>query len=304
MAEKTTAEKAAAGETAPPPATQADKRRAAAARDETWAEVFVVSDGTGETAADTVRAAMLQFHARWRMRTFPDVRSAAQARTVIEAASKNRALVVFTVVNREAAQVLRDHGAALGVPCVDLIGPLIANIAEHLKAEPRHEPGLLHGFSDAYFKRIEAVEFAVRHDDGANMHTIHGADIVLTGVSRTSKTPLSMYLAQRGYKTGNVPLVPGVDPPRQLLEMNPKKVFGLIGDVENLSAMRRARARSMGGTPYHHYADSQTIARELDESLRLFRARGWRWIDISNRAVEENASKILELMQGFRGATA
>jgi hypothetical protein len=268
---------------------------------EGWAEVFVVSDGTGETAADTVRAAMLQFHARWRMRTFPDVRSAAQARNVIEAAAKNRALVVFTVVNREAAEVLRDHGAVNGVPCVDLIGPLIANIAQHLKAEPRHEPGLLHGFSDAYFKRIEAVEFAVRHDDGANLHTLHGAEIVLTGVSRTSKTPLSMYLAQRGYKTGNVPLVPGVVPPRELLELNPKRVFGLVGDVENLSAMRRARARSMGGTPYHHYTDVEGIARELDESLRLFRSRGWRWIDISNRAVEENASKILEMVQGYRG---
>ncbi|MCU0668345.1 MAG: kinase/pyrophosphorylase [Myxococcota bacterium] len=291
--------------TIPPPQAQADERAPAPAStsvesDDAWAEVFVVSDGTGETAADTVRAAMLQFHARWRMRTFPDVRSATQARGVIEAAARNGALVVFTVVNREAAQVLRDHGAALGVPCVDLLGPLIANIAEHLKAEPRHEPGLLHGFSDAYFKRIEAVEFAVRHDDGTNLHTLHGADIVLTGVSRTSKTPLSMYLAQRGYKTGNVPLVPGVDPPQQLLELNPRKVFGLIGDVENLSRMRRARARSMGSAPYHHYADSENVSRELDESLRLFRSRGWRWIDVSGRAVEENASKIVEMIQGYQ----
>jgi regulator of PEP synthase PpsR (kinase-PPPase family) len=288
--------------TIPPPTTQSDKRvpvPTGREADDEWAEVFVVSDGTGETAADTVRAAMLQFHARWRMRTFPDVRSASQARAVIEAAARNGALVVFTVVNREAAQVLRDHGAAIGVPCVDLLGPLISNIAEHLKAEPRHEPGLLHGFSDAYFKRIEAVEFAVRHDDGTNLHTLHGADIVLTGVSRTSKTPLSMYLAQRGYKAGNVPLVPGVDPPSQLLELNPRKVFGLIGDVGNLSAMRRARARSMGSAPYHHYADSENVARELDESLRLFRSRGWRWIDISGRAVEENASKILEMLQGY-----
>ena len=287
--------------TIPPTAEQAKRasRAEGAAPDDSWAEVFVVSDGTGETAADTVRAAMLQFHARWRMRTFPDVRSVAQARNVIEAAARNKALVVFTVVNREAAQVLRDHGAANDVPCVDLLGPLISNIAEHLKAEPRLEPGLLHGFSDAYFRRIEAVEFAVRHDDGANLHTLHGADIVLTGISRTSKTPLSMYLAQRGYKTGNVPLVAGVGPPRQLLEMNPKKVVGLIGDVDDLSAMRRARARSMGGSPFHHYADSQAILGELDQAMRLFRARGWRWIDISGRAVEENASKILEIIQNI-----
>lgn len=286
--------------TIPPPTTHSDERATPPTGpepDDAWAEVFVVSDGTGETAADTVRAAMLQFHARWRMRTFPDVRSAAQARAVIEAAARSGALVVFTVVNREAAQVLRDHGAAHEVPCVDLLGPLVSNIAEHLKAEPRQEPGLLHGFSDAYFKRIEAVEFAVRHDDGTNLHTLHGADIVLTGVSRTSKTPLSMYLAQRGYKTGNVPLVPGVDPPGKLLDLNPRKVFGLIGNVGDLAAMRRARARSMGSAPYHHYADSENVARELDESLRLFRSRGWRWIDISGRAVEENASKILEMVQ-------
>jgi regulator of PEP synthase PpsR (kinase-PPPase family) len=164
------------------------------------------------------------------------------------------------------------------------------------------EPGLLHGFSDAYFKRIEAVEFAVRHDDGANLHTLHGADIILTGVSRTSKTPLSMYLAQRGYKTGNVPLVPGVDPPRQLLDLNPRKVFGLIGDVENLTAMRRARARVMRGGSNSQYADAESISRELDESMRLFRTRGWRTIDVSGRAVEENASRILELLQAYSNA--
>ena len=290
----------------PPPQAQQPQRPTpasdSATDSERFAEVFIVSDGTGETAADTVRAAMLQFHAKWRMRTFPDVRSAAQARNLVEAAGRVGALIVFTVVNREAAQVLRDHGASLGVPCVDLLGPLISNIAEHLHAEPRLEPGLLHGFSDAYFKRIEAVEFAVRHDDGANLHTLHGADIVLTGVSRTSKTPLSMYLAQRGYKAGNVPLVPGVEPPRQLLDLNPRKVFGLVGDVENLTAMRRARARSMRSGTSSQYANAEAISRELDESVRLFRTRGWRVIDISGRAVEENASRILELLQAFAGS--
>ncbi len=290
----------------PPPQAQQPRRPEpasdATADAEGFAEVFIVSDGTGETAADTVRAAMLQFHAKWRMRTFPDVRSAAQARNLVEAAGRVGALIVFTVVNREAAQVLRDHAASIGVPCVDLLGPLISNIAEHLHAEPRLEPGLLHGLSDAYFKRIEAVEFAVRHDDGTNLHTLHGADIVLTGVSRTSKTPLSMYLAQRGYKAGNVPLVPGVEPPRELLDLNPRKVFGLVDGVENLTAMRRARTRSMRSGTSSQYVDAEAIARELEESVRLFRTRGWRVIDVSGRAVEENASRILELVQAFPGS--
>lgn len=279
----------------PPQAQQERRTRSGADR---WAEIFVVSDGTGDTAADTVRAAMLQFHSRWRMRKYGDVRSAAQARAVIQAAAEANALVVFTLVNREAAQALRDHAARQGVPTVDLLGPLIANIAEHLHLEPRLEPGLLHGFSDEYFRRIEAVEFAVRHDDGANLHTLHQADIVLVGPSRTSKTPLSMYLAQRGLKTGNVPLVPGVDPPRELLELSRRKVFGLLADADRLVTIRRARVRGLGAGTSLGYAEPDAVERELAAARRLFLQRGWRVIDITGRAVEETASRILELHHG------
>lgn len=272
--------------------------RKGSASAEPWAEIFVVSDGTGDTAADTVRAAMLQFHSRWRMRKFPDVRSAAQARTVVQEAAAVNALVVFTLVNRAAAQALRDHGAQHGVPTVDLLGPLIANIAEHLHLEPRLEPGLLHGFSDEYFRRIEAVEFAVRHDDGANLHTLHQADIVLVGPSRTSKTPLSMYLAQRGLKAGNVPLVPGIEPPRELLEIAHRKVYGLLADAERLVTIRRARVRGLGTTISMGYAEPEIVERELTAARRLFLQRGWRVIDITGRAVEETASRILELHHG------
>jgi len=189
----------------------------------------------------------------------PDVRSAAQARNLVEAAGRVGALIVFTVVNRDAAQVLRDHGASLGVPCVDLLGPLISNIAEHLHAEPRLERVCC---TDS---RTPISSASRRWSSRCGTTTArisipcHGADIVLTGVSRTSKTPLSMYLAQRGYKTGNVPLVPGVEPPRQLFDLNPRKVFGLVGDVENLTAMRRARARSMHSGASSQYANAEAI---------------------------------------------
>ncbi len=283
---------------AEPPAEAPPLPRPAGSAGEAWAELFVVSDGTGDTAADTVRAAMLQFHSRWRMRKVPDVRSAAQARAVVQEAAQANALVVFTLVNRAAAQALRDHGARYGVPTVDLLGPLIANIAEHLHLEPRLEPGLLHGFSDEYFRRIEAVEFAVRHDDGANLHTLHQADIVLVGPSRTSKTPLSMYLAQRGLKTGNVPLVPGIDPPRELFEIAPRKVYGLLADAERLVTIRRARVRGLGTTISIGYAEPEIVERELTAARRLFVQRGWGVIDITGRAVEETASRILELHHG------
>jgi len=167
-----------------------------------------------------------------------------------------------------------------------------------LPDEPRHQPGLLHGYTDDYFKRVEAVEFAVRHDDGANLHTLHQADIVLAGVSRTSKTPLSMYLAQRGYKTGNVPLVPGVDPPRVLLEMDPRKIFGLIIDPAMLKPLRQARVRAIGSRTYTStYTDADAMKAELEQAKRLCRQRSWKLVDVGGRAVEENATRIIELYE-------
>jgi len=260
-------------------------------------EIFVVSDGTGETAAAAVRAVMLQFQTPWRIRIFGGVRHPSQVRRVMMQAAEARALVVFSLVEkREAAQLLRE-AESHGLATVDLLGPLIARAAQHLRAEPRHEPGLLHGFTDEYFQRIEAVEFAVRHDDGANLHTLHEADIVLTGVSRTSKTPLGMYLAQRGYKAGNVPLVAGLEPPRDLLELDRRKVFGLLIDPATLVQVRQARLKSLRTSPGSRYADAAAITQELDRARRLFRAQGWASIDVSGRAVEENASRIIEIYQ-------
>jgi regulator of PEP synthase PpsR (kinase-PPPase family) len=260
-------------------------------------EVFVVSDGTGTTVTGAVRAAMLQFDTPWRLRTFAEIRNESQLPRVIEQAEKAAALIVFSLVNQRLARILETRSAERGIPTVDLLGPLIARVASHLREEPRHRPGLLHGVSDEYFRRVEAVEFAVRHDDGANLHTLFRADIVLTGVSRTSKTPLSMYLAQRGYKAGNVPLIPGLEPPRELLDIDPRKVFGLLMDPAILVSVRRTRMRSVGGVPYADYASPDAIADELQHARRLFRERGWRSVDITGRAVEEAATRILELVE-------
>ena len=263
----------------------------------TAAQLFVVSDGTGDTAASAVKAAMLQFSTPWRIRRFRGVRDATDARRVAALAREAGALIVFTLVEKAIAQELRDECARLGVPAVDLIGSLIANVASHLRAEPRHEPGLLHGFSDEYFARIEAVEYAVRHDDGANLATLYEADLVLTGVSRTSKTPLTMYLAQRGYRAANVPLVPGLPPPRELLELDPSRVFGLTIDADQLHTVRKNRARVLRALPHAAYAQRDSVVQELEQARRLFRQHRWRVIDITGRAVEENAAAILEVLE-------
>jgi len=265
------------------------------ARDEV--QIFVVSDGTGDTAAAVVQATMAQFRVEWRLRRFGGIRQPAHAQRVIELAERDGAMVVFSLVDSRVAGHLIDQAANRGVPTMDILGGMIAKVAAHLRAEPRAQPGLLHGLSDDYFRRVEAVEFAVRHDDGASLHTLHRADIVLTGISRTSKTPLSMYLAQRGFRAGNVPIVPGIDPPKALLELDPRKVFALFVDASTLLTIRQARVRSLGSPPSATYADPDSLLAEIRQARALFRRQKWNVVDISGRAVEENASRILELME-------
>jgi hypothetical protein len=259
-------------------------------------EIFLVSDHTGETAASAARAAMSQFRTRWRYRFFGEVREESQVARMMEHARELGAIVLYTLSRDSIAEAIRRRGVDLGVPVVDLLGPVMETVAAHYQLKREFRAGPQHGFTDEHFRRVDAVEFAVRHDDGANLHTLYEADIVLTGVSRTSKTPLSMYLAQRGYKTGNVPLVTGIDPPRELLDTEPRKVFGLTLDPATLVTIRRARLRSLPSLARLAYADPDTVATELRWALRFFRSRGWRSVDISGRAVEENASRILELL--------
>jgi len=260
-------------------------------------ELFLVSDGTGETAGHAVLAAATQFQTRFRVHTFGDVRHEATLRRIVERAAQARGLIVFTLVNESLTQELRRLASEKGVPVVDLLGPLISAAAKRYGLMPQFRPGLLHSFSEDYFQRVEAVEFAVHHDDGANLHSLFQADIVLVGVSRTGKTPLSMYLAQRGYRTGNVPIVPGIEPPRELLEIDPAKVVGMVVDASMLLDIRRARMRQLHAPPYLTYADADALRDELRRARRLFSTQGWRCMDVTGRAVEENAARVIEHIQ-------
>jgi hypothetical protein len=209
-------------------------------------------------------------------------------------AAEENALVVFSLVEKNMVEVLQREAKRHAVVALDLLGPLIARVAQRLHAEPKHQPGLLHGFSEDYFARIDAVEFAVNHDDGANVHTLYDADIVLAGVSRTSKTPLCMYLAQRGYKTGNVPLVPRVEPPKELLDLDPKKVFGLLIDAAELLTIRQARLRVIKASPTSEYTNIDAVTEEVERARLICRRNGWRIVDVTGKAVEENAARLIE----------
>ena len=255
----------------------------------------MVSDGTGDTATAVVKAVMLQFQTDWKLRVFGGIRHVSEVRRVVDQAAGSNALLVFSLVDKQVAAALLRATGSRGVPTIDLLGALIAKVAQHLHAEPRLQPGLLHGFTDEYFERIDAVEFAVRHDDGANIETLFEADIVLVGVSRTSKTPLSMYLAQRGFKTGNVPLVAGMELSNTLAELDSRKVFGLMVDHATLLTMRINRLKVLRASPHSLYTDSDAVELELRRARQIFRERRWRTIDITGRAVEETAARVLDL---------
>lgn len=259
--------------------------------------VMVISDATGETAERMVRAAVLQFGGEpVNVRVYSRVRLESEVEKIIERAASLQALVVFTVVNLEERDLIWKLVERYNVDAVDLIGALIGKLGTFLGTEPRGVPGLLHTIGEDYFRRIEAVEFAVKNDDGAEPRNLPKADIVLVGVSRTSKTPLSTFLAQKGLKVANVPLVLGVDPPVELEQVNDSRVYGLIIRPDALARIRQARLKHLGMPDDSSYGTRQHIESEIAYSRDLFRKHpNWPVIDVTSKAIEETASDILRL---------
>jgi len=256
--------------------------------------VYLLSDATGETAEKIVMAALTQFREKTvRVKRFSNVRGKNQVYEALDEALQRRAFVVYTIVNRELAQLVHDECDALGLPCLDLITPLLLKFAEFFGRSPRQTPGLLHGVDEEYFRRIEALEFSVKHDDGQEVRNLLKADIVLVGVSRTSKTPLSIYLAHRGWKVANVPLVKGIDPPEELFQVDSGRVAGLVIDPQRLLELRAARLRNLGQDPRAAYADYEEIEEELRFARNFFRRHPWVMVDVSGKAVEETANEVL-----------
>jgi regulator of PEP synthase PpsR (kinase-PPPase family) len=267
--------------------------------------VMVISDATGETAERMVRAAVLQFEdIPVNVRVYSQVRLETEVEKIIERAAESRAIVVFTVVNPEERDLIWRLVERYNVETVDLMGALMGKLAAFLSSTPQGVPGLLHTVGEEYFRRIEAVEFAVKNDDGAEPRNLPKADLVLVGISRTSKTPLSTYLAQKGLKVANVPLVLGVDPPAELVTIPDTKVFGLIIRPEALERIRKNRLSHLGMPQDSSYGARKHIEDELDYSRGIFRSNpNWPVIDVTNKAVEETAADILRIYKE-RNSTA
>ena len=261
--------------------------------------IDIVSDSTGETAEKVVRAAMLQFpHSGAHIRMHTRVRTKEAARPVLERAAKDGALVVFTVVSPELREFIHAQSYELKIEALDLIGSLIGRLSTFLDREPINMPSALLPLSDEYFRRIEAVEFTVKSDDGKEPRNFRKADIVLVGVSRTSKTPLSTLLAQRGLKVANLPIVLGIEPPPELAEAPVERVVGLTIELNQLVEIRKARLKQLGMPMDASYGLVDQVRAELDYARNIFdRHPSWPVIDVTGRAIEETAVIILESLK-------
>lgn len=256
--------------------------------------VFLLSDATGETAEKMISAALTQFRRQGtRIRRISHVRNKGQVYEALDTAAQCRALVIYTIVNRELSRLVHDECEALGLTSVDIITPQLMRCSEFFGMSPTEIPGLLHNVDEAYFRRIDAVEFTVRNDDGQETRFLNKADIVLVGVSRTSKTPLSMYLAHQGYKVANIPLVSGIEPPPELLHLEHSRVAGLVIQPERLVELRAARLKNLGQDPRRAYADFEQVETELKVARQFFRRQKWPIIDVTGKAVEETANEVL-----------
>jgi hypothetical protein len=262
------------------------------------AMVYVVSDSAGDTGELAVRAAAAQFYPlSVQIRRAAFIQTTANIDAVLDAASQDEGIVLYTLVIPELRDYMVEQSALRKVTAIDLLGTLIERLEARLGQKSRHQPGLNHKLDADYFRKVEAVEFAVRYDDARDLTGIQKADIVLIGVSRTSKTPLSMVLAHKMFKVANVPLVPELAPPKELFMVPPSKVIGLTINTDALNAIRKERLKALGLPDTASYATPERIERELQYAREIMDKIGCVVINVSNKAVEETASLIMELFQ-------
>jgi len=259
--------------------------------------LHLVSDSTGETLTTIAKAAAVQYSAvRPIEHVYPLVRTRRQIDRVIQEIMSAPGIVLYTVVNKALTDELEARCRELKVPCLHVLEPIMKVFESYLGAPQTPIVAGQHVLDADYFRRIDALNFTMAHDDGRLPDDLNDADIVILGISRTSKTPTSIYLAQRGYKTTNLPLVPSLPLPEQLTEPHGAFVVGLVASPERIAEIRRNRVRLMSDRNLDHYVDKQMIAQEIAYSRRLCARHGWPVIDVTRRSVEETAATILQYM--------
>jgi len=259
--------------------------------------IWIISDGSGSTAERVLQATLVQFGQKnIVVERFPNVLKKEQIREIVQRASKSKGLIAYTLVTPELRNEIVIQANQYNLPTVDLLGPLLTSLSNFLASPPEAKPGLLSELDHKYFKKIDAVGFAVKHDDGHRVRDLNEADLVITGVSRTSKTPLSIYLAyNKGLLVANIPLILGITPPEELFKIDQSKIVGLTINPELLIKLRQSRLAQLSH-PDIDYADLKHIVAELNYSHRIFHQNpNWPIIDITGQAIEEIANEICSL---------
>lgn len=263
--------------------------------------VYIVSDSVGETAELVVYAVASQFNeGRVEIRRESFLDDIERLKKIVQGAAQHKSIIAYTLVRPELRTAIILESQKYNLPTVDVMGPMLEAFAKIMPADPRLEPGLVRRLDEDYFRRIAAVEFAVKYDDGKDPRGLLNADVVLVGVSRTSKTPLSMYLAHRKYKVANLPLLPEIEPPQEIFWIPNNKIIGLTIDSELLREIRLERLNTLGLRAKANYADMERISEELEYARRIMRRLGCQVFNVSNKAVEEVASKILHAIKESR----
>lgn len=262
--------------------------------------IFIVSDSVGETGELVAKAAVSQFRPGLQdtsLKRFSHIETFDHLKEIVSLAKEQNAMILYTLVRKQMRSYLLNESAKIGIRSIDLMGPLLDTLEDDLSETPFEEPGLVRKLDDDYFKKIEAIEFAVKYDDGRDPRGLLKADIVLVGVSRTSKTPLSQYLAHKRYRVANVPLVPDVEPPEELFLVDPAKCFGLVISPDKLNSIRKERLIALGLNDDANYAKLDRIKQEIVHFDKVVSKIGCHVIDVTNRAVEETANLILSKIQ-------
>ncbi|PPR16307.1 MAG: putative pyruvate, phosphate dikinase regulatory protein [Alphaproteobacteria bacterium MarineAlpha9_Bin7] len=258
--------------------------------------LHLISDSTGETVSTIARAALAQFDGidvvehNWSL-----VRSRNQIEKLLAAIQEYRGIVLYTLVKPELEEVLQKRCRSISVPCVPVLDPVMGALSSFLTRAVQHRPGGQHELDEEYFQRIDAMQFVLGHDDGQSLHDIESADVILTGVSRTSKTPTCFYLANRGLKAANVPFIMSQPFPAEVLSAEKSLVVGLITSPERLVQVRRNRLRQMNEPGLESYVNLESVRDELNEARHFFASRNWPIIDVTRRSIEETAAAVLAL---------
>ena len=262
-------------------------------------QVYLISDSTGETLDRIFMALKAQFNNfNYDLNQFSFTRTKNQISTILNDAKKQESpIILYTVVNSKLAKFLAEEANEKNIPCFGVLGDLILNFSKILNEKATHQPSAQHVLDEDYYKRIEAIQFTMNHDDGNNTENILESDIILVGVSRTSKTPTSIYLANKGLKTSNIPLVNDMSIPNDIVKSKTLCVIGLTTEAERLYDIRRNRLNSLRENEISDYTNLEKIRLEIEQSKKIFKINKWPIIDVTRKSVEETAASIIKIFE-------